>query len=693
MGTPSTFIAELTKNIEEIERLNAQTLIDYNSLNDDEKRAAITKCLEIHHEFILSLKILLNKALLAGDYYYSRAKDEIIYQKKAIKKVLSDADTILVGSNFQIVYEEYKVFEHLDLVSDFIEIQRQNLDESVDRKYYLNSNLFLQIDDRVLRDDTKQYAVDPNTDGKKEIERDYLLIRVNIKTCYIDSTLVCSTKHLEDLSLIESILSKTLSFNEPNLELLRKILVEKVKYLKYKIKERFKKVDFVSLDFVDDKPDNEYETYSLYKRATESVYSDGTKFDKGKDIVWDDSFCTNHIEAKACRRSVNELNIEDVTKKIEKLIKDNEDYIEPLEILTRFTNRSKYSKGTFYAKCRIRAIAQFIDSATKDETIDVEKIKSQMEILKRKFLELTATLKSKHIQDPYIYFHYLNAYINYFKYLIKRKEISIINDSSKDYFALQEHLEDYNKAIEKLSARPFLPVYPSFSESVIKIRQNDSLPSPSKNFTTGENQIYFLESSYILPINIEDLKVQFEASKNKFSEVFLRLLQTSHEFQIKESFSKIENAQTDLNNSISNNQIKNIEVLGIFSAIIAIIVAGGISVPKMDNAVLLIIFLLGLSTAIVLFIFSLDYLLSKEEKFTSKRKGILWVCISLVFIVIVLTIINESYYRWHLKDKELEYENKRHTDSVNRLKVAPTIADSNVSKILPVDTNSTLKTH
>lgn len=201
----------------------------------------------------------------------------------------------------------------------------------------------------------------------------------------------------------------------------------------------------------------------------------------------------------------------------------------------------------------------------------------------------------------------------------------------------------------------FLEKNNSLDKSMFELKQAMRLGGYKKNFIVTYRKMISLTFNHFLDKKSVDEAEKFFIEEKKFViendylnssfRADLVILLNSMEDRIKDHrmiANKISFFQKDIENTIQIQQRSVIEILGLFSAIIAFILTNiNISVQNLSLKEMLIL-MFGMSLVLLIFVISTSYLFGKRYRYTTKLSFIrnlkFWSIIALFILLIIMVI-------------------------------------------------------
>lgn len=206
-------------------------------------------------------------------------------------------------------------------------------------------------------------------------------------------------------------------------------------------------------------------------------------------------------------------------------------------------------------------------------------------------------------------------YLRYSEYLINKLD-SYFSEDMSETGKIKNFLEEFERNYKMLMVkyewcydRDFLAYMPSYNEC---IRQD-----------TIDNQEYklFIASSFVLPINYAQVKRQIDELYQKFTKYKLlldvKLFQDKSNLELDNKIDKRTKEFGDIEERVKDSERKNIEILGIFAAIVLFTMSNIQIFTKIDYVKDAILFMLIMAYSMCLFIVVI-WLITRDKGYFGK---------------------------------------------------------------------------
>ena len=427
----------------------------------------------------------------------------------------------------------------------------------------LYKDFFREIEN-YYSEDRIQFLFQRNTQIKKELNKDNLQIETEKKIKYFLNLLsVTSIDHFpstEDKYIFEVFKTEEFieNFKNPIFRDITTVIDEKIKFLRFKWKERRLQENPLMHSYLEDgihKKIGEYSTsnlklnewkeiintqYELNSNGWKALLSDRVKLYKNDDV---ESF-TESLKIHQLIKYYKDVNPN--TKKLQeiskKLLKDKSK-----KLCTNFYD--KYAEAIFCNYALNNEFSKYLDNETS-----VENITSRYEEVNAKLIDT------------------INNYFLKFKYLNKVFDILTpkITDTSKEFF-----IEKYDEILDK--CKKILNDYQrSIDWALINFNYIFLLPiteSKAKFIIDGKEYDIFFASSFVLPPTSKRIEDDYNLAKEKFDKLYSYL-------DFAKFFSNEINEIQNIKKDLDSKEVKSIELLSLFTAVISFIIGGVIVTGK-----------------------------------------------------------------------------------------------------------------
>lgn len=529
----------VNKVLDDLVLLNTK-LEDYKTKSkqktEEEKEEFLAIIITDFDSFQRSAHENLNYSLLTGEYISNQDLQESINElKNKLLKLLNDVTLIpeLQKITYQIVEGLKKIIQsYIHFQSDIV--NRYSINKK-DYVFTLNSSY---IEDK-LEKETKEYIK---------------FFNFNILISNYDLQLSQDENRLINLYKIENSLIK---INLSGFETLRDLIINKCNFLKAKwlFRKQEEAPDEADTSFMIDGQED------YVKKNNHEIYNDWSTYSSvhyeleknWKSVIEEDSKRLHNKELK-------DLSSLDIHRLI-KYNKDVEKDIERLEEISKYlceqSQKINDSQSNFFDVYAYSVMSNY--ALNNKFSLFVEQNKDIAEI-KKEYLK-TKKSSNRYLNNFFLEYKYLNAAISILKKNLTNQESKkflkdyeeFIKDDLKSIFEKYEY--NHNWSLKRHNYIFQLP----FEECKVDIHDNDMA------------SFLFIASSFVLPPSLKKLESQFSFIKTKYHE----LLHHIESIEIlKTDLDKIDKLNEEIKSqkdTIDKNQIRFIEVLGIFTALMAYI--------------------------------------------------------------------------------------------------------------------------
>ncbi len=515
----------------------------------------------------------------------------------------------------------------------------------------LYKDFFREIEN-YYSEDRIQFLFQRNTQIKKELNKDNLQIETEKKIKYFLNLLsVTSIDHFpstEDKYIFEVFKTEEFieNFKNPIFRDITTVIDEKIKFLRFKWKERRLQENPLMHSYLEDgihKKIGEYSTsnlklnewkeiintqYELNSNGWKALLSDRVKLYKNDDV---ESF-TESLKIHQLIKYYKDVNPN--TKKLQeiskKLLKDKSK-----KLCTNFYD--KYAEAIFCNYALNNEFSKYLDNETS-----VENITSRYEEVNAKLIDT------------------INNYFLKFKYLNKVFDILTpkITDTSKEFF-----IEKYDEILDK--CKKILNDYQrSIDWALINFNYIFLLPiteSKAKFIIDGKEYDIFFASSFVLPPTSKRIEDDYNLAKEKFDKLYSYL-------DFAKFFSNEINEIQNIKKDLDSKEVKSIELLSLFTAVISFIIGGVSGFAFIKDLLTALLFFIVFTTSlltflIVLFAFTRGRKIIDENiQYIKWIYGIFIIAISLLFGT---NLIKSKYFNNESDIKKLEERFKN--DSIKNI--------------------------
>ncbi|HOY11798.1 MAG TPA: hypothetical protein PLY70_01605 [Saprospiraceae bacterium] len=297
------------------------------------------------------------------------------------------------------------------------------------------------------------------------------------------------------------------------------------------------------------------------------------------------------------------------------------------EYLDKFKNKSNNYNEDKFEKYAFDVANLYLNN----NLLSIDKVENNIENLDATFREIEVLKEETGINNYFPYLYYCQFLIDK---LIKLLENNDDKDSDQFTNLLSKLELNKKKAYEALEwcyDRDFMSFKAPFSECVFIDEENENLK-------------LFVASSYILPNNYRQVRIELEEISDSFKSFkTVSELLRSHNLLDKKLTNKIEEATNsfdDIKTIAKESQKNNIEILSIFAAIVLFVATNTQVYQFVESTHLALVFMLTMAFSLSLFVM-LIWLITREY---SKNVGIIptihkWI----IGILAVSTIITFLY--------------------------------------------------
>lgn len=696
---------ESTSHLKQIiDELNKQ--FTYNSKQGSTNNSSISEIKTIDNESEAALSFftvkilersfdLFIKSILSGEYYFESSSSYLEEIRCAYKDFFSRIEQIDLDNNSNVMVklfgENYssKLFNSIE--SDYINVYSALL-QSAFIHLDNNENILLFSSEVSLSLDFKNF--EPSAKYIKENYKKLLdkpdfnlkynflssLFKINVIVAEYDNKFRFEESYVRDLYKIKMGLSFVTQTKTRVLQLI-KIIYEKVDFLLYKAIYRTK----YSTIFDPSNPlspnidenlsfksfiNKTNSRYSLSENGKKSFAGNSTEYLSAYQNFENNIATFSDVIFLSKFYSKNYLTIDPNCEKTNKLI-SYADAVLKLNIkkntdLYKFELLAFNSMHFLLEKNKLKILC----SKFQNNSINFEIVVNQFNVCKE--LE-----KSYSRYDYYHYYLIYNVFIKKIEEFKNNKEkIDVVKKMME---ILEENEDAYNINLNWMKGR--LPLYLPYKESTVENSLVNNL---------------FLDSSYVLPIDFDSLnkikltlfneflkhKIYFKAKES------IDVLSSDIESDIKEFKSNIDEFKSDIKDEKKNNM----QVLGIFSALIAFIVTSVSAVTRFENIYTLVIFMMGFVVGLILFVYAINVVFKPEKV----EKGF-WpkiivypsLIITLLIFLKLFNVVNEDGIFTFLK---IDKQNAQSYFSIENVNGSFSLVifdnDSNIVKKINLDNQS-----
>ncbi|WP_275315326.1 hypothetical protein [Tenacibaculum bernardetii] len=624
------WISKISSHIDELDKNWLKEIYDTansNYLNskiefDKSKNEVFLKFFKINFKTYVNRNLIilfeyLNRSIIVGEPFKNGFKteiDKVIIDSHLLLNVVDfddsfDDDLILTITDYVINHNPFK------LLKDCLIEYRSSSNYLI--RQFKNPSLHTLFD---ISDNTDNLLKELKNETQKNLLK---LTKGNLDLLRKDFSLKYNIIELQNLLLIKNRLNEPRSFfeNGTNLDVISNILIEKCVFLIRKLVIR-KSTEKNVLN----------ENYVFLGNEIEfNLDSHILNLDTFKDY---DAYSQNHflcdenrekrlVLIKNAEKIILEEKTKHTAKEIHTIVKYYKDLDENNYKLEQIDKLTTLSDNDF-DKYAINIKRNYITNNIFSEKLKHLPNESLIEAIKDHLEEINLIQQKTSINNFFPYFKaclYLNKYID--------NELKLINKNNIKLEKIKE-LEDVLKYFKK--------VYNVYVDNLkwSKIHLNYAYQLPYNESITKHKEIeVFTSSSFSLPIDyliydnlIEKLKSYIPQTENTIKNFY----------NINSLIKVYDEEKNKLQGTISKNLKSNIEILGIFSAIITISFSAiSISAAKINFKEKFFVFI-SLFSILFLFIILLKSYNKPEEKSTF---NIVWLFIG--FMILLMSIMTIMY--------------------------------------------------
>ncbi len=542
---------------------------------------------------------MLNASVLLGEYA------KVLHFDEYLKKTSNEFNIIpsffppnnevqeCIAKELNINFIEWIKFAHTLYLDFYI---------TTKLKYSLNNREYILNHNLELRDKFEEHDFSEN----KNIN----FFLANIQVSAYDHFYTPETDHLKDLNELSTNFAKRdrLGGNKYSLLLKNKCDFLICKWIVRKQHLSEKSVYIVkNSEITELSPDSFNNSfYPTWKKYIKSHYELDTKW---KSIISDD--CAT-IKEKGDYPTFNLLDIhrhikfyKDCAKNIEGLRKIKELLSEKYTAIKNDKEQSHFTKYSY--------IVAYMYAINNELSMLVDAKNSSIEEIERVYKEITSFQEQTGIKNFFPQYKYLIFLVKKLESLYNnRKALEFLTPAREIITTCEEIITSYKINVE-WSEQNFNYVYQlPYSECLAKT-DNQALEE------------IFIASSFSLPISRQKYIDEFEENKQKVYN-----LKTSIEIfeNIEKDFSEFNHQKEE----IKNREVKSMEILGIFTALVTFVAASLPTFKFINTPYQAFLFMLALSTSLGIFVL-LILLVSRDTKKIKEHKNII---IALVLSSLVL---------------------------------------------------------
>ncbi|MEI6349150.1 MAG: hypothetical protein WCP69_14475 [Bacteroidota bacterium] len=668
-GIISGFVIDVRKIIE-------------NEFPDTETEAiALQLFLYKHKLFLENFSANMNLSVIAGEYHLKNAKEQLFSNK--FKYSNAGNYKSLYNSKYSSKYKK-----EIEIIDNYVQFSTSlyekliinsniHLSNHQEKALYLNASREIIVHDYVV-ELNDAIAIITNTGDSEKFDK--CLFTFNVKMAEIDDKLFCNQEVLSDLIRAKNVLSKDLEYST-----IAKILLEKCKFLIFKISKRLSEIypegiiDDAHHDvsspkniLCDDKIINikHYKYFYSFFKDLELYYqnnnypltnnhSDLIKRLENKKI---ETLMEIHLLSKfiICQVKNNRSNTEyNYLKYFHLLLSELYRLKEKDSNKNEKFNNNVYIEAEILINCNefkcdaihfVKDVKQLI---LKKDEIHIDILHLKIKELEQKAEKIITFQEEYNFNIYFVYKILAEIYRDFFE-IIK-------NINFKEYLQLKEISNNYYSTFNKLKN--------SLSWSMKNCIQPYYLPYCEcvKHIKTESSEIeidVFLDSAYILPINYKKKRnelIIFKTSLQDSSQYISEKIANNAIKDLKNQINQAVKETKDVINSTEKNQAATfIQLLGIFAAIITFVL-GSISIyPKLSDINAIVFFMISFALSLILFVIGIQYIINniRDCECNPNNKNIKSKKYSfnlITFCFLLLTIL--IYFLVKSKDSKIDTEN------------------------------------
>ncbi|KUY28524.1 hypothetical protein [Elizabethkingia ursingii] len=550
---------------------------------------------------------------------------------------------------------EKKIEEFPNKTNDFpLDIQSQIYDISsaiiIVIEFYKD---FIKEIENYYSEDRVKFLFQRNTLIQRELSKKTLHRETEYKINYFLNLLtITSIDHFpstEDKYILEIFKAEEFieNFKNHSFRDLTNVIDEKIKFLKFKWKERRLQENPFMHSYLENgihKKIGEYNTsnnelcvwkevistqYELNQNGWKLILTDRVKLYKNNSISsFIKSFELHQLIKYFKDVSSNDKKLEEISSK---LLKDKEN-------ISSLNFYDKYAVNIF---CNYALNNEFSSYIEKESSI--ENINSKYDDLNSKLSETT------------------NNYFFKYRYLSRVLDILLpkINEIDKKVFIenyevildrcksiLNEYYENINWSLTNFNYIFLLPI----SESKVRFEID------------GNDYDIFFASSFVLPPSSKKIKEDYSEVKEKFDKLYSYL-------DFSNFFSKEIDEIKAIKKELNDKEVKSIELLSLFTAVISFIIGGVSGFAFIKDLYTALLFFIVFTTSLLTFLLALFVCTRGKHVIKDNKKYIYWIY-SMFFIAILLLFISNLIKLKFFNNKtDIErIEARLRNDSIKNLK-------------------------
>lgn len=515
----------------------------------------------------------------------------------------------------------------------------------------LYKDFFREIEN-YYSEDRIQFLFQRNTQIKKELNKDNLQRETEKKIKYFLNLLsVTSIDHFpstEDKYIFEVFKTEEFieNFKNPIFRDITNVIDEKIKFLRFKWKERRLQENPLMHSYLEDgihKKIGEYSTenlklnewkevintqYELIPNGWKSLLSDRVKLYKNDNLhSFTDSLKLHQLIKYYKDVTPNIKKLQEITNKL----LDNKSK----KLCTNFYD--KYAESLFCNYSLNNEFSKYIDNETS-----IQKITSKYEEIDSKFVDT------------------INNYFLKFKYLNKIFDILTpkITSISKELF-----IKEYDDLLDK--CKKILSDYQkNIDWALINFNYIFLLPineSKAKFKIDGVEYQIFFASSFVLPPSSKIIEDEYNSTKEKFDKLYSYLDFTKF-------FSNEIEEIKDIKNDLKNKDKNSIELLSLFTAVISFIIGGVSGFAFIKDLFTALLFFVVFTTSLITFLLVLFAFTRGKQVINDNKRfiiGIYVIFLTAISLLFGTNLIKSIFFNNESDIKKLEERLKN--DSIKNI--------------------------
>lgn len=549
---------------------------------------------------------------------------------------------------------ENKIKELPNKTNDFqpdIQSQIFDISSAITIVIEFYKDFFRQIEN-YYSEDRIEFLFQRNTQIKKELNKENLQLETEKKIRYFLNLLsVTSIDHFpstNDKYIFEVFKTEEFieNFKNPVFRDITNVIDEKIKFLRFKWKERRLQENPLMYSYLEDgihKKIGEYNTvnlklnewkevintqYELNPNGWKALLSDRVKLYKNDNLQ---SF-TDNLKLHQLIKYYKDVNpnIKKLKEITNKLLEDKNK-----KVCTQFYD--KYAEALFCNYSLNNEFSKYIDNETS-----IEKITSKYEEIDSKLIDT--------VNNYFLKFKYLNKIFD----ILTPKITSISKELFiKEYDGLLDKckkiLSDYQKNIDwALINFNYIFLLP-INESKAKFKVDRI-----------EYNIFFA-SSFVLPPSSKIIEDDYNSAKEKFDKLYSYLDFTKF---FSNEIDEIQNIKSDLN----SKEVKSIELLSLFTAVISFIIGGVSGFAFIKDLLTALLFFVVFTTSLLTFLIVLFAFTRGKKIIDDNLRYIIWIYIIFLIAISFLfgtNVIKSKFLNNEADIKKLEERIKN--DSIKNI--------------------------